>query len=526
MIEVDLFVKRYCELTDQEMNHDVSMRDDFEPESFSIQNATLLASDISGVRNAINHLAQARQSQSTINSGVHTPSFKIRGVIEGFYGMPWSHEQRKRGLIHFAKQNMNSYVFAPKDDPWQRFDWRTPFEESFLKTTSELVQLSYELLLDFSVCVSPGLTISYSSRDDLAALLIRYRQLYDIGVRRFGLLLDDIPGELQFDDDRKNFKTLAQAHAQLANDVNLAISKFGDSTSLFVCPLQYHGRGHEPYISELGKSLDENIDLMWTGRQICSEYLEVIDAENFYSFTNKRPFYWDNYPVNDVAMVHQLHIGPIDKRDRDLGKFSRGLVANPMDRFEASLIPLTTIADYLWNSVSYVPAKSWEYALSLFVSNAKDKNSLRHLFRNCFESCLAVDAAPDFGAMLGEITLAWRTGKLEVAVEILNRWSDDIASNYEIITSDSFSWPALKIEINPWLEKYRKVGIALRDVAAVLSSAYFNEGRIVGTPESAHNVRNIRISLAQDPTRIFGDGLDLVLGELATELSVAQEQRA
>jgi hypothetical protein len=128
--------------------------------------------------------------------------------------------------------------------------------------------------------------------------------------------------------------------------------------------------------------------------------------------------------------------------------------------------------------------------------------------------------------MLGEITLAWRTGKLGEAVEILNRWSDDIASNYELISSDSFSWPAIKIEINPWLEKYKKVGIALRDVAAVLSSAYFNEGRIVGTPEGAHNVRNIRISLAQDPTRIFGDGLDLVLGELATELSVAQEQRA
>lgn len=60
----------------------------------------------------------------------------------------------------------------------------------------------------------------------------------------------------------------------------------------------------------------------------------------------------------------------------------------------------------------------------------------------------------------------------------------------------------------------------------MLGSATFTNGRIVGTPESAEEIRKIRISLAQDPTRIFGDGLDLVLGELATELSVVQEQSA
>ena len=522
MNEVDLFVKRYCELSKQEINHVVSIQEGIKPESFKIQGETIVASDIAGIRNAINFIARPLEESLTIKSGENAPSFKIRGVIEGFYGKPWSHEQRKRGLIHFAKRNMNSFVFAPKDDPWQRFDWRTPFKDAFLNSTGELVELGRDLLIDVSVCVSPGLTISYSSKDDLKALLVRYQQLHDIGVRRFGLLLDDIPGDLQFDEDRQKFQTLAQAHAVLANNVNQAISNFKGANSLFVCPLQYHGRGHEPYISELGKRLDSNIDLMWTGRQICSEYLEVIDAKNFFSSTSKRPFYWDNYPVNDVAMVHQLHVGPITKRERDLGQVSEGLVANPMDRFEASLIPLTTIADYLWDSESYVPEKSWDGALQLFVAERKDRDALRHLFRNCFESCLAVDAAPDFGAMLGEITLAWRTGKLSRAIEVLNLWSSNIDSNYQVITAPDFSWPALRAEITPWLEKYRSVGIALKDVAKVLESSLFANGRILGTAESAEKIRAIRISLAQDPTRIFGDGLDLVLGELATELSVAQ----
>ena len=42
VIDIDLFVKRYCELTDQEINHVVSMQADFKPESFSIQDLLAL----------------------------------------------------------------------------------------------------------------------------------------------------------------------------------------------------------------------------------------------------------------------------------------------------------------------------------------------------------------------------------------------------------------------------------------------------------------------------------------------------
>jgi hyaluronoglucosaminidase len=519
---IDSFAARYCELTQQEFNLTFVESRDIPREAFVYEGTQFQISDLSGVRNAINSLNKYLSRGEKLREGTHAPSFAIRGVIEGFYGTPWTHNQRRRGLTHFAKKNMNAFVFAPKDDPWQRFDWRTPFQDSFLKTTEELVQLGRDLLVDVSVCVSPGLTISYSSKDDLSALLVRYTQLHKIGVRRFGLLLDDIPGDLQYPEDQRNFSTLAEAHAQLSNDVLSEISKLGSDVSLFVCPLQYHGRGHEPYISELGRKLDSKIDVMWTGRQICSEYLEVIDAENFLSHTTKRPFYWDNFPVNDVAMVHQLHIGPIQKRDAELGKHSVGLVANPMDRFEASLIPLTTIADYLWDSSGYNHEQSWESALQEFVKVERDRSALRHLFRNCFESCLAVDAAPDFGGALGSVTLAWRTGKLSEAAQTLQDWSSHIEENYLVITSADFSWVELRNEIGPWLNKYRNVGRALREVSQIISSAQVHAGRLQGTDELSNAVKKIRNSLAQDPTRIFGDGLDLVLGELATELSVAK----
>lgn len=447
--------------------------------------------------------------------------FKIRGVIEGFYGKPWSHQQRIKGLKLFAEFNLNTYILAPKDDPWQRFDWRTPFSAEFLEKTKELVDLAKSLKIDLNVCVSPGLTICYSSNEDLEALLVRFRQLSQIGVNRFGLLLDDIPDELQFAVDKERFDSIASAHAYLANSVHAKIAAEFKKASLFVCPLQYHGRGNEPYITELGQKLDYEIDLMWTGRQICSEYLDVYDAIKFQEGTSKKPFYWDNFPVNDVAMIHQLHVGPIEKREALLGKYAVGLVANPMEHFEASLIPIATIADYLNDPLGYQPEQSWEKALYRILPIEKDRFAIRHLFRNCLESCLAVNPAPEFNFMLGAATLAWRTGSAEKAAELVAQFAEEIEESYRVITDINFSWPEVVEEIGPWLNKYHATGVALLHISQILLNCSYRSGRLVGSREQIDEVMKIKNSLRQDPTRIFGDGLDMALGELATELAVA-----
>ena len=146
-----------------------------------------------------------------------------------------------------------------------------------------------------------------------------------------------------------------------------------------MCSSDLHGRGHESYIKEFGNALNPEIQLMWTGRQICSEYLESVDAKFFKNETSKEPFYWDNYPVNDVAMIHQLHVGPIEKRDKDLGKFSVGLVANPMEKFELSLISIATIGDYLWDSDNYLPEISWNQSLEFLISDPIEQIGRAHV---------------------------------------------------------------------------------------------------------------------------------------------------
>ena len=176
MSNENAFIERYCKLTNQNTLSSYEYVTNLAPESFETVQETIRYSSLSGLRNAINEWNRSQQKINNSNSRNTQPSFRIRGVIEGFYGTPWTHEQRKRALVHFAKWNMNSFILAPKDDPWQRFDWKTPFSSSFIDKTRELVNHANELLIELSVCVSPGLTVCYSNTEDVEALLFRYQQ--------------------------------------------------------------------------------------------------------------------------------------------------------------------------------------------------------------------------------------------------------------------------------------------------------------------------------------------------------------
>ena len=52
---------------------------------------------------------------------------RFRGVIEGFYGPAWSHENRLWMLEKLGSWGMNLYVYAPKNDPFHRERWRDPY---------------------------------------------------------------------------------------------------------------------------------------------------------------------------------------------------------------------------------------------------------------------------------------------------------------------------------------------------------------------------------------------------------------
>jgi hyaluronoglucosaminidase len=100
---------------------------------------------------------------------------------------------------------MNTYYYAPKDDPYHRDKWQELYPEKELSQLAELSSMCEENFIDFHFCIAPGLSMKYTSQEDFEKLFRKVKQLYNIGIRNFGLLLDDIPENLWFEEDIEAF---------------------------------------------------------------------------------------------------------------------------------------------------------------------------------------------------------------------------------------------------------------------------------------------------------------------------------
>ncbi len=451
----------------------------------------------------------------------HSTAFDVRGVIEGFYGTPWTHEERLDMVSFIAARGMNTFIYAPKDDPLLRRDWRVPFGPDRHEDLVELRQRCRSLGLRLVVAISPGLTIRYSDPGDVDALAAKIESAYDLGADGVGLLLDDIPARLQHPGDIATFPSLAVAHAGLVSTVVERVRRRRPGAWVVVCPTTYCGYGDEPDLVELANGIPADVDLFWTGRAICSATLDLHDAEVFTAATGRPPLYWDNYPVNDVAMVYEAHLGPYRGRDARLAAASRGVVVNPMDRPESSKIALATIADYLADPTGYDPELSWRRAITEVVSGRPpgatpddpiiraDVEAFAAYADNVRYSCLSPADAPTVCAVLEDLSFAAATGsahQLEVAAATVTSTGRRLAEAVRRVTGARFANRKLAEEQAPWLAKAAEGAQALIDLG---TAAAGDTGELVAVA-ARH-----RGALAQNRYRVFGDALEMALDEFA-----------
>jgi hyaluronoglucosaminidase len=447
-----------------------------------------------------------------------TSPFAIRGIIEGFYGNPWTHAQRLDCIRFIGARGMNTFVYGPKDDPLVRRRWREAYDAATLARLAEVVATGLDVGVETMYAISPGLSIRYSSAADRAVLLAKLEQVAALGVSRFALLLDDLPAGLVHEEDRAAYVNIAQAHGALASAV---AADLGPRRSLAVCPLVYHGRGDEPYLARLAAALDPAVDLMWTGRDICSPTLETADARRFAATAGRPPLYWDNYPVNDVAMGWELHIGPYRGRDADLHEASRGILANPMELAEASKIPLATIADYLADPEGFDREASVTRAIHEVAGDGtpdggRDARAFAIFAGNVRSSCLGDEDSPTVTAVLATFAAAAddaaETGDaraLLVAAASLRSVAEEQLAAAAHLLHTPVANPALIAECRPWIEAFEVGARAMRRAADLAI-----EGRLPGDQDTVTAVLLPYLAeIRRRRVRVFGDALDMFLSD-------------
>jgi len=286
--------------------------------------------------------------------------FEHRGVIEGFYGTPWSHGDRLWMIECLGRWGMNRYVYAPKNDPLNRDRWREPYPAETLRQFAELVARGDGCGVGVGFAISPGLSICYASREDRSALVEKLNAFTNLGARFIALALDDVPFELAHAEDVREFGSLAAAHVELAHEVRRHLAP---EVALWLVPTDYLGVEPSDYLETLGASLDPEIEVGWTGRTVVSPSIEAAEARQRSGTLRRRLLVWDNVPVSDGPMRPLLHLGPYAGRAKPLAESLSGVLLNPMEHAHASAVAIRTASAYLADPESYDPEAAWREAL-------------------------------------------------------------------------------------------------------------------------------------------------------------------
>ena len=256
----------------------------------------------------------------------------VRGLIEGFYGRPWTWDERIEVARWCADRGMTHYLYAPKDDPKHRAQWRDPYEQ---EDVAGFVRLVESKTLDVGFAISPGLSIKYADDGDRRALGQKLEPMLDAGVRWVCLALDDIPVRPGLGEEQAALT--AWLHEWL-----------GDRAQLILVPTEYVGTNGSAYLDALAAVVPEEVPIAWTGSLVVNDEITVAEAQaRAASCGGRPPFVWDNYPVNDAIMSDRLFMGPLRGREPGLLDVCSGYLANPMVQPRCSMVPLASIAAFL-----------------------------------------------------------------------------------------------------------------------------------------------------------------------------------
>lgn len=77
------------------------------------------------------------------------------GVIEGYFGRPWRHEDRKRVISRLHELGYSFFHFAPKADGFLRRQWREPHPDTALADLAGLSAHCRGLGMRFGLGLSP-----------------------------------------------------------------------------------------------------------------------------------------------------------------------------------------------------------------------------------------------------------------------------------------------------------------------------------------------------------------------------------
>lgn len=263
------------------------------------------------------------------------------GIIEGFYGRPYSTQERNYFYSFAQKSGYSFYIYAPKADLQLRDEWTKPITKSYEQELGAIADDAHQAGLDFGVALSP-LNLTANFHEQKATLLERVSSLCAISnCEIFCLLFDDMFKDSEHVGSTQN-EIIKAVEAHLPEHVKHFI----------ICPSYYSddpmldkifGQRPQCYFDELLQDLPERVEIFWTGPKVLSEDITVEHLEYVTKLLGRKPFIWDNYPVNDGKNIcNYLYLSKFQGRT-NLADHLTGHAVNPMVQPLLSTLPAVTL---------------------------------------------------------------------------------------------------------------------------------------------------------------------------------------
>lgn len=274
------------------------------------------------------------------------------GIIEGFFGRPYSWTERSGMVAALQPHGYGFYLYAPKADGYLRRRWREPYPDAELEALGQFARSCRDAGVRFGVGLSPYELFLGFDDAAKAALAGKLAQLDSLGLADLGVFFDDMKGDLP---------ELAARQVEIVNWIAGRTS----AQRLIVCPSYYtddpvldrvFGQRPPNYLEDLGGGLDASIDIMWTGEEVCSREYAPGHLARVTDQLRRKPFLWDNYPVNDGPRMSQhLHLRAFTGRPAAIADHISGHAVNPASQAVLSRIPALTLAE------SYAKGSDYQY---------------------------------------------------------------------------------------------------------------------------------------------------------------------
>ncbi|MFD9412535.1 beta-N-acetylglucosaminidase domain-containing protein [Streptomyces sp. NPDC059989] len=402
------------------------------------------------------------------------PAAPVRGIVEGFYGQPWTQEQRLAQLDFMGRTKQNRLLLAPGDDPYRTTSWRQEYPRERQEEFRALAERARANRVVLAWAVTPGQSMCLSSAADRTALAHKLDAMWDLGFRAFQVQFQDISyTEWGCGADRARFgkgpAAAAKAHAEVLNELAAHLAaRHPGAASLSLLPTEFYQEGATAYRTALAGALDGRVEVAWTGVGVVPRTITGKELAGARSALSHPLVTMDNYPVNDWD-PGRIFLGPYVGREPAVAGGSAALLANAMPQGTLSRIPLFTAADFAWNPGDYRAGESWAAAVrELAGRDPRAREAVAALAGNTAASGLKQEESAYLAPLVDRFWKARAAGDPAAGAELRRAFT--------VLREAPDRLPALAAEAGPWLQRLSRYGAAGELAVDVLQAQARGDG--------------------------------------------------